>query len=140
MYYMKLEPRRSRAILKWASTLILAQAVSTLEVSAAGVTATGVTISSLTTTTTAPLGIWKRGSGTAADQRLEQMLGGDGERLDLAAVNWLLAADIPEFAGWTHETSSQKLNEMTRHVRDEMARMQSVAVARGERLEDARTR
>jgi len=80
------------------------------------------------------------GSGTAADQRLERMLGSDGERLDLAAVNWLLAADLPEFAGWTREAYFHQLNEMTRQVREEMARMQAVAVSRGERLEDARTR
>src|ERR1051325_4721914 len=78
------------------------------------------------------------GSGTAADQRLQRMLGGDGERLDLAAVNWLLAADLPEFAGWTREAYFHQLNEMTRQVREEMARMQAVAVSRGERLEEIR--
>ena len=77
---------------------------------------------------------------TEAERELEKLLRGKDENIDLALVNWLMAADIPKFRDLTRESYFAQLDGMIAQVRQEMARMQKVAVSRGENLNDANTR
>ncbi len=77
-------------------------------------------------------------SPTQAGRELEQILqGGD---IDLALVNWLVAADIPEFRDLPRAAYFKQLDAMTEQVRQDIAKMQKVAAARGESLDAAKTR
>ncbi len=79
-------------------------------------------------------------SSTAAERELEKILGDKGGGIDLALVNWLIAADIPEFRNLTRDEYFKQLDAMTEQVRQDTARMQKVALARGESLTNANTR
>src|ERR1700722_10204897 len=54
---------------------------------------------------------------TEAEREIEKMLGGKDEDIDLALANWLIVADIPQFAGVTKEQYFARLNEMVDEVR-----------------------
>ena len=69
---------------------------------------------------------------TAAETELETMLRGKDKDIDLALANWLIAADTPQFSDMTREEYFAQLDAMTDQVRKEMARMQGVALSRGE--------
>jgi hypothetical protein len=69
---------------------------------------------------------------TDAERELEKMLRGKDEDIDLVLANWLIAADIPQFADMTREAYFAQLDAMTKQVRMEMARMQKVAEGRGQ--------
>lgn len=60
--------------------------------------------------------------------------------IDLALGNWLVAADLPEFRDLTRAAYFKQLDTLTEQVRQSMAKMQKVAVARGENLQAANTR
>lgn len=75
---------------------------------------------------------------TAAERELEQLL--QGSNIDLAVVNWLIAADLPEFRDLTRAAYFKQLDVLTEQVRQDMAKMQKVALARGENLKAANTR
>ena len=62
---------------------------------------------------------------TEAERELEKMLQGKDENIDLALANWLIAADISEFADFTAEGYFKQLDGMTERVRQAMARMQN---------------
>ena len=77
-------------------------------------------------------------SSAGVESELEKLL--EGKEIDLALVNWLVAADIPEFHDMTRTAYLTELNAMTEQVRQDMAKMQKVAVARGESPNDPKTR
>ncbi len=77
---------------------------------------------------------------TEAERELEKMLRGKDEDIDLALVNWLIAADIPQFSDLTREAYFTQLDAMIAQARQEMARMQEVAIGRGENLNAPKTR
>ena len=77
-------------------------------------------------------------SHTEAERELEKIL--QGSDIDLALVSWLVAADIPEFKDMTGDAYFKQLDAMTDQVRQDIAKMQKVAVARGENLDSAKTR
>ncbi len=77
---------------------------------------------------------------TNAGRELVGLLRVDAAPIDLASVNWLIATDIPEFKDLAREDYFKQLESLTEKVRSDMARMQKVAVARGESLQDANTR
>lgn len=77
---------------------------------------------------------------TSAERELEKILSSKGGDMDLASVNWLIAADIPEFSSLTREEYFKQLDVMTEQVRRDTAKMQKVALVRGESLTNANTR
>lgn len=77
---------------------------------------------------------------TGSERELQKLLCGKDDQIDLALVNWLIAVDIPEFQDLTRQDYFKQLDAMIEQVRQEVARMQQVAVARGESLKDANTR
>ena len=77
-------------------------------------------------------------SPSESEYQLEKQLLED--EVDLALVNWLVAADIPEFQDMTRTAYLNELNAMTEQSRQDMAKMQNVAVARGENPNDPKTR
>jgi hypothetical protein len=77
---------------------------------------------------------------TKAESELAKMLAGKDKDIDLALANWLIAADIPQFADMTRDEYFAQLDEMTDQVREEMVKMQQVAASRGKNLDDPDTR
>ncbi len=77
---------------------------------------------------------------TEAERGLEKMLRGKDEDIDLALANWLIVADIPQFADLTREAYFAQLDAMTGQVRQDMARMQNNAKLRGKNLNSPDTR
>lgn len=77
---------------------------------------------------------------TEAERELEKMLRGKDEDIDLALANWLIAADIPQFADMTREWYFGELDVMVQRVRQQMARMEGVAKSRGQNPNDPDTR
>lgn len=77
---------------------------------------------------------------TEAEKELEQMLQGRDERIDLALANWLIVADVPQFADLTREAYFARLDAMTGQVRQEMTGMRKAALLRGKKLDDPDTR
>jgi hypothetical protein len=75
---------------------------------------------------------------TESERELERIL--QGSEIDMALVNWLIAADIPEFQDMTRDAYFKQLDAMTEQVRQDIAKMQKVAVARGESINAAKTR
>jgi hypothetical protein len=53
------------------------------------------------------------------------MLQGKDEDIDLALANWLIAADVPQFAGLTREAYLAELDKLTGQVRQDMAAMRA---------------
>ena len=90
-----------------------------------------------TSTETAPR---QFASSTAAERELEKILSRRGGDIDLALVNWLIAADIPEFQDLSRDAYFKQLDAMTEQVRQEMARMRRVAASRGDNVDSAKTR
>ena len=58
----------------------------------------------------------------------------------MALANWLVAADVPQFANLTREAYLKQLDAMTQQVRQGMARLQEVAKSRGKNSNDPDTR
>ncbi len=77
-------------------------------------------------------------SPSESEYQLEKQL--HVEEVDLALVNWLVAADIPEFQDITKAAYLTELNATTEQVRQDMAKMQKVALGRGENPNDPKTR
>ena len=77
---------------------------------------------------------------TDAERELENMLHGKDEHIDLALANWLIVADLPQFTNLTRKAYFKTLDEMTQQVRDNMARMETLARSRGKNLKDPYTR
>jgi Transglutaminase-like superfamily len=77
---------------------------------------------------------------TSAERELERLLSQPNTVLDLSLINWLMTADLPEFHDFTREDYFRRLDALIEHVRQHMDRMQSVAVARGENLQNPKTR
>jgi hypothetical protein len=77
---------------------------------------------------------------TEAERALEKLLQGRDERIDLALANWLIVADIPQFADLTREAYFARLDAMTEQVLQEMARVRKIALSRGKKLDDPDTR
>lgn len=75
---------------------------------------------------------------TAAERELMEVLN-RGE-IDLGLVNWLVAADVPEFADLGREGYFKQLDAVTEQVRQRTTRMEQVAIARGENPAAPRTR
>ncbi len=61
---------------------------------------------------------------TKAERELERMLQGNGKDFDLSLANWLIAADIPEFASMGRQSYFARLDAMTDQVKREMAAIQ----------------
>lgn len=70
-------------------------------------------------------------ANTAAEHELEKMLVGKDEDIDLALANWLVVADIPQFAAMPREAYFKILDGMVEQVRQDMARRKEVAISRG---------
>jgi hypothetical protein len=62
---------------------------------------------------------------TPAEREVAQMLQGKDEDIDLALANWLIAADVPQFAGLTREAYLAELDKLTGQVRQDMAAMRA---------------
>jgi hypothetical protein len=77
---------------------------------------------------------------TEAERELAKMLCGKDEDIDLAAANWLIAADMPPFAKETRAEYFAQLDSMTDQVRWEMARIGILAKAKGHNLDEPKTR
>lgn len=73
---------------------------------------------------------------TAAEGELEKMLLGKDEDIDLALANWLVVADLPQFASMTREAYLRTLDGMVEHVRQDMKRREKVAVSKGKSPDD----
>lgn len=73
-----------------------------------------------------------------AERELEQVL--QATDIDLALMNWLVAADLPEFRNLTRAAYFKQLDALTEQMHQSMEKMQKVAVARGENLQAANTR
>src|SRR5580698_2755990 len=63
---------------------------------------------------------------TAAEHALAEMLCRKDQDIDLGEANWLLAADIPEFANMARDDYFNLLDGATATVREHMGRMQKV--------------
>jgi hypothetical protein len=87
-----------------------------------------------------PTGFGQFPPQTEAERELEKMLRGKEEAIDLALANWLIAADVPNFADMTREWFFRELDRMIDRVRREMARMEGVARSRGQNPNDPDTR
>ena len=68
------------------------------------------------------------------------MLVGKDEDIDLALVNWLIVADIPQFAGMSREDYSSRFNQIADLVRKDMQSRWEVALSRGKSRDDPETR
>lgn len=77
---------------------------------------------------------------TDAERELEGMLRGKDEDIDLAIANWLIAADVPQFRDLNREAYFAQLDAMIVQVRAETARMEKVALSRGENPQSPKTR
>jgi len=77
---------------------------------------------------------------TEAERELANMLCGKDEDIDLALANWLIVADMPEFADITRESYFKQLEGVIDQVRQDMAKMQTVAESRGKNINDPKTR
>lgn len=75
---------------------------------------------------------------TSAERELAEVL--SRNEIDLGLVNWLIAADLPEFAGLEREGYFKQLDAVTEQVRQTIKRMEQVAIARGESPASPRTR
>jgi hypothetical protein len=64
----------------------------------------------------------------------------EASEIDLALASWLVAADMPEFKNLTRAAYFKQLDALTEQARQDMAKMQKVAVARGENPQVAKTR
>lgn len=73
---------------------------------------------------------------TVAEGELEKMLASKDESIDLALANWLVVADIPQFAGVTREAYFKILDGMVEEVRRDMARRKEVAISKGKNPND----
>jgi len=77
---------------------------------------------------------------TEAERELEKLLRGKDEEIDLALANWLVAADVPQFADMTRETYFKRLDALIQQVHQDMGRRQEVAKSRGKNPNDPDTR
>jgi hypothetical protein len=77
---------------------------------------------------------------TPAECGLASILSGKDEDIDLALVNWLIAADVPQFADMTREDYFRELDAMIGQVRKNMVKMQELAVSRGKDPSEPNTR
>lgn len=77
---------------------------------------------------------------TEAERELEKMLRGKDEGIDLGLANWLVAADVPQFATVTRDAYLKQLDAMTDHVRHEIARRREVAKSKGKDPDEPGTR
>ena len=77
---------------------------------------------------------------SGAERELEKMLLGKDENIDLGLANWLVAADVPQFADLTREAYFDRLDAMTRFVRQEMELRRQAARARGKDPDAPETR
>ncbi len=68
------------------------------------------------------------------------MLRGRDEDIDLALANWLIVADMPQFANMSRESYFRQFDVVVEQVRLDMARMEKVAISRGKNLKDPDTR
>ncbi len=68
------------------------------------------------------------------------MLRGKDDDIDLGLANWLVAADVPQFADLSRESYCRTLNTLTYQVRQDMARRREAARARGKDPEAPDTR
>jgi hypothetical protein len=65
-------------------------------------------------------------SYTNIEQKLDKMVQGKDEDIDLALANWLVVADIPEFQNLTREDYFAQLDAMTEQVKQKMEKMKAV--------------
>lgn len=77
---------------------------------------------------------------TECEHELAKMLFGKDADIDLALANWLIAADIPQFADMTRDKYFSQLNTLVDSVKREMARRQKIAEARGRNPDDSEVR
>jgi len=77
---------------------------------------------------------------TSTERELEQLLVAKDEDIDLGLANWLVAADVPQFADLTRAAYFDKLDAMTQLVRQEMERRQATAKSRGRNRDAPETR
>jgi len=77
---------------------------------------------------------------TEAERELAKMLTGKDEHVDLALANWLIVADIPQFADMGRDKYFAQLDALTEQVRQEMARRQEIAKSKGKNPNDPETR
>jgi hypothetical protein len=71
---------------------------------------------------------------------LETLLVSEDGKIDLAIANWLVAAKIPEFQDLQREVYFSQVEKLTEEVRQNMATMEKVALARGENPKSPKTR
>ena len=77
---------------------------------------------------------------TDSERELEKMLRGKDEDIDLAMANLLIAADVSQFRNLGREAYFAQLDAMIAQVRVETARMEKVAISRGENPNNPKTR
>lgn len=77
---------------------------------------------------------------TEAERELAKMIAGKDGDVDLALANWLIVADIPQFADMTRDQYFKVLDGMVEEVRQDMARRRNVAISRGKTPDDPDTR
>jgi hypothetical protein len=77
---------------------------------------------------------------TETERELAKMVAGKDRDIDLALANWLIVADIPQFAEMTRDKYFSQLDAMVDQVRQEMARRQEVANSKGKNPNDPETR
>jgi len=77
---------------------------------------------------------------TEAERELEKLLRGRDEDFDLALANWLVGADVPQFADLTREAYFKQLDAMIHQVRQDMERRREVAKSKGKNPNDPDTR
>ena len=73
---------------------------------------------------------------TEAERALAKMLTGRDEDVDLGLANWLIVADIPQFADMTREAYFRTLDCMVEQVRQDMAKRREVAIYKGKNPND----
>jgi regulator of sirC expression with transglutaminase-like and TPR domain len=79
-------------------------------------------------------------SPSAVEREWKVLLAAKDSEIDLALANWLVASEIPEFRNLSRADYFKQVDSLTQQVRQHMARMEKVAVARGESLTNAHTR
>jgi hypothetical protein len=77
---------------------------------------------------------------TDAERELQRMLERSDENVDLALANWLVAADVPQFADLTQKGYFSKLEAMTTQVWKDMESRQEVARSKGKNPNEPQVR